>query len=458
MVFFRIMQQPQAEEQEKEKAPPVYNFAQFEFNAPNFEYVPDKEFRKPAVPKIEPADLVMAPIPFDGRQDPSKDKSIVFDLTGLKLDDQTAGEIRVWQIRPGAGQELPLACKAEAYFNNNIFWGIHRRWKGTLYKEDYIKTFAKGVEREQVAKWGEERGKQEAAQIVAREVAIQKANSRALDLDMAFNAANQAYQMYADGLTREGVPLFDPRYEKREPIEAMLEKLYKLTKKPKVGSNTDLENINNILRYLTEFNFQALEDKLNERTGELETKNKHFIALMMTKDTCIPLYWYAFTLRTVQNETCMILHAVAKSLLQNVFVAYNPGVPTGSLRGPFSLSIILHVAALLNNKKHVPRVYLQAMTGTEIMLKTMREEMGGKSPYLKFIDQKLVSDRRFVDATPRDFRYNEIPDKIIVDVDLLNYWNRYTAENVKKAKAAKEAKESEAKRAKVSEMLAKYLV
>ena len=467
-LFFLEMQAPPPPPQDVDDEDYTPDFTDFYFNPSPFPTnPPDRKLRinnKEAVKAAKAENVAGAPIPFtkENGMEPRRnaDNSISFDLSKLFLLDSTAGEIRVWQVDPAEEdieKSTPKCCQGEAYFNNNIFYGIFRRWKGSLFKKTYMDGLCED--------WKKQLGEKDGQLTCDQEMARQKEASDMVDLNVAFAAANVGVNLYAMG-TAGGMPRYNPVYNSTEKIPKLLRRLLKLSTKIQLGDQSAWENAYNIVRYVTELNFNAIDKKL-PRFG----KNKHFYACMMTKGKLMPLYWFAFTLRTVGDTTCMLLHGFVKSILQLVFQTMDNAHENHEflLDGKFCLSMLLIVAACLNNYQHIPLVYMQALTGTEGVIRDMKNEEG--SPFLQYTNLSANSaDRRFVDFVAKSddnsSSHTDLPDKLIVDLHVLKYWRRKeyldevkeTADAVAKGLRKQEDQESAVKKAKINDMLAKYLV
>lgn len=463
---------------EMQAPPPPPSFTDFQFNTPVYGgYEPDLKLRTNRASAIEAAEqenLAESFIPFtekNGMQPTTNaDKSISFDLSKLFLIDDTVGEIRVWQINPADDpkQAMPLCCKGESYFNNNIFWGIFRRWKGSLYKQDYIDLLCNA--------WKEKYGPKKGQELCDEEVARQKSESDKVDFNVAFGAANVGVNLYAKG-TAGKMAVFHPIFNDMNRVPDLIRRLFPMSTKIQTGDYTELENMYNIVRYITEYDFAALEKKL-AHDPKIVANNKHFIACMMTKDKMMPLYWFTFTLRTVGQETRLLLHGFVKSILQLVFQSFDDSLKDyqTKLRGGFCLSMLMTVAACLNKYKHISKIHLQAMPGTERVLWSMKEKSKKGSPFVDFTNVKAGKDRNFVDVETKPdpdnkkkkIWHTDLPDKIIVDLEFLKFWRLFVDEKKEKAANAEAAaegavaqadeSESVVKKAKVNEILAKYLV
>ena len=398
---------------------------------------PDAKLREPVPPpdyfsKVTPVnELFFATVPAKHLDNGASAHDGAFEFNIVARLGLSFSDFKGFRVYPVYNDEKPPAWLAEHQFSTKISWGAYYYAKARDHDKEAnaatYKTIQNLID-----------NKKESADAHERYRAFQEKIRLGTTYFILQDALASMF-FYEAAVWKQ----ISKTYPNMNILPGMFEGLLQWNKAVE-GSTNKLQNIAHLLNYMGDVSFNKIDQKLHIplRKGVL---NRHFYASFVLNDNT-PIMWFCFTIRTVGSKSAMLLHGWSYSLLgpalQNQDGAYRGRVY--SRIGATALSLLLNVAAVLNNKKHLFMVYMEALPGTENVIKSMRKvtkdkmsalseeekdalPYGRDSPYLRFTNQSSKGEDvmyidKMTEKQKKDCQRSEYPDKLFVDENLLNFW------------------------------------
>ncbi|MBX9637239.1 MAG: hypothetical protein K2Q45_06780 [Nitrosomonas sp.] len=397
----------------------LIQLSQFNLKRDNIESIPDPKLR------IIPRDLFVSDQwpenGFMNRTDVFNDGSLYFDV---KAHNLTLPELGGFIVFPCEKDKLPNAFLPEKYNYEALVEAVNQgkefeRKKQELFSIIRQKQFS---QRDENLLLDQTRHAETERQSALERVVLKRAALFCTSLN------------YYAAPTWKGMP--KPNREQLNTIinnyyTFLIEKNGKIFNgaSPNLQQPSLLDNICNIISYISDVGvFSDTEKKFKSSMKHMGGTLKHYFASLVL-DNMMTIYWMSFSIRitnTPFKRASLVLHGWCQSLFAQSVMFEN--VPKREFRGlgPFILSYLINIAASIA-KVPIRAVYLEAMTGTEIVLKSMKEKIVGLNgpPYITFCNNEPFKSKNDPYYESDVLYSGKQKDKLLVEKELVTFWKRW---------------------------------